>query len=330
MDTSLLPALAQFAEVARAGSFTRAAAALDVSPSALSQALRVLEQKLDTRLLNRTTRSVSLTEEGRRLLEQLTPGLQLIGYAIDTLDDHHDQPVGEIRINTSRFAARQFIEPHLSEFADRFPDVRLELVLDDGIGDIVSEGCDAGIRLGESLTPAMVAIPISPMMRMSVAASPDYFARHPPPVTPEDLQYHDCIRYRLASSSGIFGWPFTEPATARDFEVQPHGRFTFNDDDTMLRAALQGIGLVQHIEMAVRPHITSGALIEVLAEWCAPFTGFYLYIPTRAQMTVRMRALIDFLVEKRDALEPPIARRKARAHRQSASLRSTPPSSKGS
>lgn len=301
MDPSLLPALAAFVLVARTGSFTRAAAALGVTPSALSQSVRTLEKKLDTRLLHRTTRSVSLTEEGRTLLAQVAPGLQLVEQAVNAIEDTRGQPSGEIRINTSRFASRCLIEPHLRELRARHPDVRLELVLDDGLGDIVKEGCDVGIRLGERLSQGMISVPISPMMRMAVVGSPDYFARHPPPATPADLARHECVRFR--PTGAIFRWPFTEPGTpARAFEFEPHGSFTTNDDDAMLRAALQGVGLVQHMEVAVRPYLADGSLVEVLAPWCPPFSGFHLYIPSRAQLPAKLRALIDFLVEKRELM----------------------------
>ncbi|MFT4045431.1 MAG: LysR family transcriptional regulator [Solimonas sp.] len=305
MDPTLLPALAAFAQVAAAGSFTRAAALMGVSPSALSQSVRALEKKLDARLLHRTTRSVSATEEGRRLLELAGPGLQMVEQALDALDEGRGQPAGEIRINTSRMAARWLLEPHLREFHDRYPGVRLELVMDDGLGNIVGEGSDAGIRLGESLSPGMVAVPISPLLRMAVVGSPDYFARHPAPETPAELDGHDCVRFRHAGSGGIYHWEFTEPGPPpRDFSIEPRGRFTTNDDDAMLRAALRGVGLVQHVEPMVRPHVASGELREALVPWCPPFSGFHLYLPSRAQMPVKMRVLINFLLEKRDTIIP--------------------------
>lgn len=302
MDASLLPALSAFLQVARAGSFTRAASVLGVSPSALSQTMRTLERKLDVRLLHRTTRSVSLTEEGRQLLEQVAPALQAVEHAVQAIDDTRGRPTGEIRINTSRMAARNLLEPHLPEFARRHPGIRLELVLDDGIGDIVGDGCDAGIRLGESLTPGMVAVPITPMVRMAIVGSPTYLARHPAPRTPAELADHDCVRFRLTTSGGILPWSLNEPDDpAREFEIEPQGRYTVNDDEAMLRAALLGLGLVQHMELTVRPHLADSTLVEVLRPWSAPFAGFHLYVPTRAQMPAKMRALIDFLVEKREA-----------------------------
>lgn len=303
MDPSLLPALAHFAQVARAGGFTRAAAVLGVSPSALSQSMRALEKKLDARLLHRTTRSVSLTEEGRHLLEQVAPALQAVEHAVQAIDDSRGQPSGEIRINTSRLASRFLLEPHLAEFGRRYPQVKVELVADDGFGDIVGEGVDAGVRLGMSLQPNMIAVPISPMLRMSVVASPDYFLSNPQPQTPADLARHDCVRYRLATAGGILPWRFSEPGKPkRELEVEPQGRITVNDDAAMLRAALSGAVLVQHQDLATRRHVEAGELVEVLKPWCAPFPGFHLYVPTRAQMPAKMRALIDFLVEKRELL----------------------------
>lgn len=303
MDPSLLPALSHFAQVARSGSFTRAAAALGVSPSALSQSVRALEKKLDARLLHRTTRSVSLTEEGRHLLEQVEPGLHMVELAVNALDDTRGLPMGEIRINTSRLASRFLIEPHLVEFGRRYPQVNVELVADDGFGDIVGESFDAGVRLGMSLQPNMVAVPISPMLHMSVVGSPGYFAGHPPPRTPDDLARHDCVRYRLATAGRILPWRFAEPgAPQRELELEPHGRLTVNDDAAMLRAALSGAGLVQHQDLATRRHVEAGELVEVLKPWCPPFPGFHLYVPTRAQIPAKMRALIDFLVEKREAM----------------------------
>ncbi|MCW5689760.1 MAG: LysR family transcriptional regulator [Pseudolabrys sp.] len=301
MDRTLLPAIAAFSQVAREGSFTRAASVMGVSPSALSQTVRALERRLDARLLNRSTRSISLTEEGRRLLEQIDPGLALIDQAIGAVGAGQDRPAGEIRINTSRLASRVLIEPHLAEFGRRYPAIRVELVMDDGLGDIVHEGCDAGIRLRESVAASMIAVPLCTDFSFAVAGSPAYFAVHPIPQAPAELADHNCIRFRHASSGAIYRWEFTDPARPqRDIEVEPHGSFTTNDDEAMIRAALTGVGLVMHIEPALRPHIADGSLVRVLAPWCPPVPGFNLYLPTRSQMPAKMRAFIDFLIEKRD------------------------------
>ena len=303
MDRTLLPAMAAFSTVARAASFTRAAATMGVSPSALSQTIRMLEGRLGTRLLNRSTRSISLTEEGRRFLGEIDPALAAIGQAVEAIGTERDLPKGEIRINMSRAVSRGFIEPYLAEFRQRYPLVRLELVLDDGIGDIVQEGCDAGIRLREGLAHSMIAVPISPDFEMAVVASPAYFARHPAPATPGDLGAHDCLRFRQTTRGSIYQWEFTDPETGRDLAVEAHGALTTNDDETMLRMALEGLGLIMHIEPAVRAHLAAGRLVRALGPWCPSIPGFSLYLPSRSQMPAKMRAFIDFFSEKRRTAE---------------------------
>lgn len=300
MDRTLLPAIAAFSQVAREGSFTRAATVMGISPSALSQTVRVLEERLNVRLLNRSTRSISLTEEGRHLLDQIDPGLSLIEQAIQAIGTDRDRPRGEIRINTSRVAARCFIEPHLEEFSRRYPAVRLDLILDDGLGDIIHDGCDAGIRLRERVSDSMIAIPICPDFGMAVVGSPAYFTRYPIPQTPADLEKQNCVRFRQTTRGAVYRWEFTDPdAPQTDIEIEPRGAFTTNDDETMLRMALQGVGLVMHIEPAVRAHLADGSLIRVLEHWCPPMPGFNLYMPSRAHMPMKMRAFIDFFSEKR-------------------------------
>ncbi|MBB3389722.1 DNA-binding transcriptional LysR family regulator [Rhizobium sp. BK275] len=299
MDRNLLPAIAAFAEVAREGSFTRAASKLAVSPSALSQTLRVLEERLSVRLLNRSTRSVSVTEEGRKLLADINPGLAMIEHAVALVQDAKDRPAGEIRINSSRLAASHFLEPHLGEFARRYPLVKLEIVVDDGFGDIVREGCDGGVRLRESVVDSMIAVPISPPIRMAVVASPAYLATYPPPETPFDLERHNCLGLRHGNSNIVSAWEFTDPSDGREFTFEPTGSFVTNGDDIMLSAAIQGVGLIMHMDFAVRDHVARGTLVRVLETWCQPFDGFDLYLPTRDQMAAKIRALIDFLVEKR-------------------------------
>lgn len=301
MDRTLLPAIAAFAEVAREGSFTRAASRMGISPSALSQTIRALEERLSVRLLNRSTRSISVTEEGRKLLAQADPGLALIEQAVEALQESRERPAGEIRINSSRLAASRLLEPHLGEFQRRFPLVRLEIVVDDGFGDIVRDGCDAGIRLRESVVDSMVAVPISPPVSMAVVASPAYFAAFPPPASPFDLERHNCLGFRHGNSNALSPWEFTDPQDGRSFTVTAQGSFVTNGDDIMLSAALQGAGLVMHMDIAVHEHIATGALIRVLEPWCPPFDGFALYVPTRDQMPAKLRALIDFLTQKRRA-----------------------------
>jgi DNA-binding transcriptional LysR family regulator len=303
---SLLPSLTWFALVARHGSFTKASAEVGVTRAALSQNLKTLEQRLGVRLLHRTTRNLSVTEEGRHLLEALQPALSRIELALRELDDTGHEPTGLLRVNTSRIAAKMLLEPHMGEFLARYPKLQLELVMDDGLSNIVADGCDAGLRFGESLAKHMMAVPVSLPMEMAVVATPEYLARHGTPKTPTELAQHNCVRYRQTSSGGIFRWEFSElgkasRASRHDFTVEPHGNVTTNDDDGMIRAALQGVGLVQHLELALRPYLQDGRLVRVLQPWCKPFPGLYLYAPTRDKMPAKVRALIDFMVEKRDA-----------------------------
>lgn len=301
-DSSLLPALAAFAQVARAGNFSRAAKALDVSPSALSQTVRMLERKLGTRLLNRTTRDMSLTEAGRQLLETVNPSLAAIGYALRVLDGAGREPSGLLRINTSRMAATVIIEPHLAEFYVRHPKISLELVMDDRLSNIITEGCDAGIRFGSSLDERMIAVPVTPTLSMIVAAAPDYLARHGTPTTPADLTRHNCVNYRYNGSGALHLWEFTDPHDGHDVTATVAGNLTVNDDAGMTRAAIQGIGLIQNIDIAIRAELADGRLVQVLKDWRRTMAGFYLYAPSREHMPLKLRALIDFLVEKRETI----------------------------
>ena len=303
IDPSLLPSLATFVQVAYRRSFTRAASDMDVSRAALSLSLKALEQRLGTRLLNRTTRDMSLTEEGKRLYDALHPALQSIDQVLRTLGKDQATPSGLLRVNTSRIAAKTLLEPHMGEFMRRYPDLRVELVMEDGMSNIVADGCDAGIRLGQNLAEHMVAVPITPMMEMAVVGSPAYFQQHGQPNTPKDLMNHNCLGYRQTTSGSIFQWEFTElGAKGQDFTVVPQGTFITNDDDGMVRAAIQGVGLAQHMLIAVQNQLQDGSLIRVLQRWCKPFPGFYIYVPSREQMPAKVRAFVDFLVQKRDAM----------------------------
>ena len=309
IEPSLVASLTWFAHVARHRSFTKAATEMEVTRAALSQHLKGLEQRLQVRLLHRTTRDMSLTEEGRRLLDVLQPALAAIERAVSELGEAQAEPSGLIRMNSSRVAARLLVEPHMGEFLARYPKLRLELVMDDGFSNIVAEGLDAGIRLGESLDEHMVAVPVTPQLSMAIAGAPAYFERHGVPGAPADLMRHNCLAYRFTSSGTIDRWSFTAPdAEGRTVVFEPQGNAVFNDDDSMLRAALQGVGLVQHLDLCVRQHLADGTLVRVLAPWCPPFPGFYLYVPSRAQMPAKTRALMDFLQEKREALRMPAVR----------------------
>jgi len=306
IEPSLVASLTWFAHVARHRSFTKAATEMEVTRAALSQHLKGLEQRLQVRLLHRTTRDMSLTEEGQRLLDVLQPALAAIERAVSEIGEAREEPSGLIRMNSSRVAARLLVEPHMGEFLARYPKLRLELVMDDGFSNIVAEGLDAGIRLGESLDEHMVAVPVTPQLSMAIVGAPAYFERHGVPGTPADLMRHNCLAYRFTSSGTIDRWSFTAPdAEGRTVVFEPQGNAVFNDDDSMLRAALQGVGLVQHIDLCVRQHLADGTLVRMLAPWCPPFPGFYLYVPSRAQMPAKTRALMDFLQEKREALRMP-------------------------
>ncbi|KAF1031879.1 MAG: HTH-type transcriptional regulator PgrR [Burkholderia lata] len=313
MDPSQLPSLAWFVHVAYHLSFTRAAAEMGVSRAALSQNLKALEQQLNVKLLYRTTRDMSLTEDGQRLYDTLRPAFGSIEQAISSLHEVRHAPSGLLRVNTSRVAARTLIEPHLGEFMARYPLLRVELVMNDGMSNIIADGCDAGIRLGESLAEHMVAVPITPMIEMVVAGSPDYLARHGKPATPADLIAHNCLCYRQTTSGAIYRWEFTSTdIEGHAFEVEPKGSVVTNDDDGMIRVALQGVGLIQHQDIALREHLAAGTLVRVLDAWCKPFPGYYLYTPSREQMPAKVRALMDFLVEKRERLAVDLGKRAPR------------------
>jgi len=300
MDPAQLPSLMAFDAVARHGSFTHAAAETGVSPSALSQTIRALETQLNVRLFNRTTRRVALTEAGAQFLERVRPALAALEAAFDSLDETRDHPAGTLRINLPRVASELLVLPHLAEFSRTYPHIRLEMALDDGFADLVGEGFDAGIRLGERVAQDMVAVPLSRRIRIVVAGSPGYFERYPKPATPDDLAAHNCLHYRFSSSGGIYRWEFAQPENPqRVFEVETQGSFVTNDLRTMVRAAQDGVGLLHVIDDYVREELEDGRLVSVLDEWCPSFPGFYLYTASRAQMPLKLRALIDFLVEKK-------------------------------
>ncbi|WP_066092253.1 LysR family transcriptional regulator [Xanthomonas massiliensis] len=291
---SPLPAVVAFAHVARHGSFTRAAAELDVSTSALSQTVRALEVQLGVRLLNRTTRRVGLTEPGERFLQRITPGLQQIDAAFADLDFLRDRPAGTVRINLAAVAAEQLVCPHLPGFLARYPEVTVELYADRSLADIVAGGFDAGIRLGECLARDMVAVPIGPSQRQVIAATPAYFARQGVPRTPDALVGHDCIRWRR-SDGRIQPWEFTRDG--RDFQVEVDGRLVVNDTAVGLAALRSGVVLGQVFAWQVREDVAAGRLRTVLDDWQAPFPGWYVYYPARAQMAPKLRVFIDFLRE---------------------------------
>jgi DNA-binding transcriptional LysR family regulator len=299
-------ALRAFRTIAEYGSFTRAAAALEVTASALSQTLLQLESQLGTRLLQRTTRKVGLTEAGNELLQRIAPALNELDLAIDAIRQHGDRPRGTLRLTLPSVVAHVVIEPILGEFMARWPDVKLDLCVNDGLNDLVAEGFDAGIRLGERLQRDMVAVPVGGPLRAVVVGSPAYFERHGRPKEPKDLQHHACIKHRLASSGGIYRWEFAHRSGAqkgRWYEIAVDGSLTVNDISLALRAAQDGIGLACMLEISARAGIDSGLLECVLEPWLPPFDGFYLYYPSRFQVPPKLRVFIDFIREwgKREA-----------------------------
>ncbi len=298
MSAPSLPAVAAFACVARHGSFTRAAAELGVSTSALSQAVRALEAQLGVRLLARTTRRVGLTEHGGRFLQRVAPGLQQIDAAFADLDFLRDRPAGTLRINLAAVAAEQLVCPHLPDFLARYPEVTVELYADRTLADIVEGQFDAGIRLGECLQRDMVALPLGPMQRQAVVATPGYFARRGVPATPDALTGHDCIRWRR-SDGRIQPWEFTRGG--RDFQVEVDGRLVVNDTVMGLDALRRGTGLGQVFAWQVRGDIAAGRLQSVLEDWQAPFPGWFVYYPAREHMAPKLRVFIDFMRERLDA-----------------------------
>lgn len=320
IEPSLVSSLTWFAHIARHRSFTKAATEMEVTRGALSQQLKGLEEQLQVRLLHRTTRDMSLTEEGQHLYDVLQPSLAAIERAVAELGEAHAEPSGLIRMNSSRIAARLLVEPHMESFLARYPKLRLELVMDDGFSNIVAEGLDAGIRLGQSLDEHMVAVPITPQLEMAVVGAPAYFERHGMPETPADLVRHNCLAYRFTSGGTIDRWSFTSPgAEGHTVVFEPRGNAVFNDDDSMLQAALQGVGLIKYLDLCVLKHLREGSLVRALRPWCRPFPGFYLYVPSRAQMPAKIRALMDFLVERREQLAD-----QARAYAQAAARKSSP------
>ena len=285
--------LQAFVHVAREGSFTRAAAQLGVSQSALSHAMRGLEQRLGVRLLTRTTRSVATTEAGARLLETLAPRLAEIEDELAALAEYRDRPAGTIRINATGHAAEYLAWPRLAPLLQQYPDLNVELTTDYGLADIVAERYDIGIRLGERLARDMVAVPISPPLRMRVVGAPSYFRRHAAPVHPQDLSAHDCITLRLPTHGGLMPWDFGQHG--EELSVRVCGQWTFNTMGMTRAAALAGSGLAWLPEDQVQAALQEGRLQSTLDDWCPHFDGYYAYYPSRRHVTVAMRTVLDAL-----------------------------------
>ncbi len=285
--------LAAFLAVARERSFTRAAAQLGVSPSALSQTMRVLEERLGVRLLTRTTRSVAPTEAGERLIATVGPHLDEIETGLAALSELRDRPAGTIRITTVDHAAETILWPALSNFLAKYPDIQVDLIVDNTLRDIVAERFDAGIRMGERLARDMIAVRIGPDIRLAAVATPSYFAEHGKPKTPQDLDKHRCINMRLATLGGVYVWEFEKGS--REINVKVDGQLTVNDIAVIRRATLEGLGIAFIPEDTVQQHMASGELVRVLTDWTPPFPGYYLYYPSRRQQSPAFALLVDAL-----------------------------------
>ncbi|NYT34539.1 LysR family transcriptional regulator [Rhizobium sp. WYCCWR 11128] len=285
--------LTVFLAVAREQSFTRAAAKLGVSPSALSHSMRLLEERLGVRLLTRTTRRVSVTDAGERLLHSIEPHFDGIDTALAALTELRDKPAGTVRITAGEHPTTSILWPAIERLLPEYPDIKFEITVDGALTDIVAERYDAGIRLGEQLNGDMIAVRIGPEMRMVVVGSPDYFARHPKPSTPQDLTAHACINIRLPTYGGYLVWEFEKDG--REVRVRVDGPLAFNTTQMVMRAALGGVGLAYLFEDHARDEIESGRLVTVLDEWNPLFDGYFLYYPSRRQMSPAFSVLVDAL-----------------------------------
>jgi DNA-binding transcriptional LysR family regulator len=288
-----LPGLSAFLVVAEERSFTRAAARLGTSQSSLSQTVRRLEARLGLRLLTRTTRSVSPTDAGLRLLERLRPAFDQIDAELDALGEFRGAPSGSVRITTSQHAAETLLWPALRRVLADYPDIALELSIDSGFRDIVADRFDAGVRLGEEVAQDMIAVRIGPDLRMAAVASPDYLARHPAPLTPHDLTRHRCINLRFPTLGGLYVWEFEKDG--RELNVRVGGQLTFNDRSRIIEAALDGFGIGFLAEDSVLGLVAEGRLVRTLEDWCAPFAGYHLYYPSRRQLSPAFGVLVEAL-----------------------------------
>ncbi|MBW8901659.1 MAG: LysR family transcriptional regulator [Massilia sp.] len=295
MKLTQLDGLLAFTAVARQGSFTTAAALLEVTPSAISQTVRQLEERLGVRLLHRTTRSVRLTEAGEQFLARVAPAVAEITQAAAELDEYRGGASGVLRLNMAHIAYAACVRPLLPGFLARHPAIKLELDLDDGFVDIVAGGFDAGVRLGESVQLDMVSVPLTRQERICMVASPDYAARRGLPDSIEALQRHDCIRFRFRKSQAIYRWEVLRDGQL--IEVEVGGPLTVSSSVEMAAAALDGIGIAYVFVRQVEADLAAGRLVPVLPDCWPTFTGFHLYYPTRKQMPAKLRAFIDYCTE---------------------------------
>lgn len=290
--------LASFAVVARERSFTRAAAKIGVSQSALSQTIKALEERLGLRLLTRTTRSVSTTEAGERLLRTVASRFEEIETEIASLSELREKPAGTVRITAGEHPAISILQPALKRFLPDYPDINIEIIVDYGLTDIVSAGFDAGVRLGEQVAKDMIAVKIGPEMRMAVVASPDYFRDRPIPRTPQDLASHSLINMRLPTYGGLFAWGLEQDG--REVKVRGEGQLVFNSLALRLQSALDGLGIAYLPEDQALAHVAERRLVRVLEDWCPPFPGYHLYYPSRRHSSPALALLVDMLRHRGD------------------------------
>jgi DNA-binding transcriptional LysR family regulator len=292
MQLHNLNVLAAFLAVAEERSFTRAARRLGVSRSALSHAVRGLEERIGVRLLARTTRSVAPTDAGERLIAHLGPALTGVESILDQIAGFHGRPTGRVRLVAPRLAAKMVLAPKLDRFSREYPDVVLDITTEDSLLDIVAGRFDAGVHLGEFIERDMIAVRVSRDQRAAIVAGPRYFESHPRPKSPRDLTNHRCISIRMGSA-GVYRWEFDKGK--QSLVVGPEGPLIVDDMDMTIQAAMEGIGLAFSLEDYVAPHLASGALVRVLEDWCPPFAGFFLYYPSRRQQPAALSALIETL-----------------------------------
>ncbi|EFE98292.1 LysR family transcriptional regulator [Serratia odorifera] len=289
--------LRAFVAIAEHGSFARAAAHLGMSASALSQTLRNLETRLGVRLLNRTTRSVAPTEAGAQLWERLRPLMANLDAAVAQVIDQRQQPAGLLRLNITRVAAMHFLAPRISAFNAQYPDITLDLNVEDKLVDIVAGGFDAGVRLHEKLDKDMVAIKLGGELRMRVVAAPNYLSRYGEPQTPRDLLQHRCLNYRWPTNGNLYRWEFERGAEKLDIAVE--GPLVVNEPEILVQAAIDGMGIAYLFEHQIAAGLAERRLLPLLDDWTPPFPGFYLYYPANRQMPRPLRAFIDFARAKR-------------------------------
>ncbi|MGE0751605.1 MAG: LysR family transcriptional regulator [Variibacter sp.] len=293
MQRGQLDGLLAFIAVGQERSFTKAAAKLGISQSALSHTIKELEARVGVRLLTRTTRSVSPTEAGERLLHNIAPRMEEIDAELRAVTELREEPAGTIRLTSTEYAADAILMPKLGRLLRSYPDIKVEIIVDYGLTDIVAQRFDAGVRSGEQVAKDMIAVRIAPDMRMAVVGAPSYFKTRLQPKKPQDLIAHNCINLRLPTHSSLYAWEFEKGS--RELRVRVEGQLTFNTTAQMLSAALGGHGLAYVPEGMAQPHVDKGRLVRVLEDWCAPFSGYHLYYPSRRQPSAAFSLVVDAL-----------------------------------